>query len=106
MLKDTLTIAIGQTDSNAFVTEGQACGTLALPAAFDGTAISFKVHNAATGSFEVKRDWDNNIISIPVTAGCNVDIPGEIFSSPFAKVVSNAGGGESAARSIGISLGT
>lgn len=95
----TITIANGATDSSSIALGSYAqCGFI-LPAAFTGTAVSFKV-SLDNSTFTALYDSANALVSVTVTQGRAYAFPISTFPFLFIKLVSN--GAEGAARSITI----
>lgn len=77
---------------------GSAFG-LVMPSSFTGTAITFTVSYDGT-NFQALYDIYNAQVSVTVAASRSYDLPTELFSWPFWKIVSN--GTEAAARTLWI----
>jgi hypothetical protein len=94
-------IALGETESEPIPAHALCQGGFILPAAFEGTSISFKVsHNGVT--YVALYDATDTLVAVTVTQGRAYAFPIALFPFPFIKLVSNAAGGEDAAREIQI----
>lgn len=71
-----------------------------MPAAFDGTALTFKAASSAGGT-PVPLYYESTLYSVTVAAGRHVSLNPLVFASvKFLQIVSNAGGGETASRDL------
>ena len=98
--RQTATIAQNATDSSVIRAGAHAFIGIALPAAFEGTSLSFKVSPTEDGTFQALYDDLGILVSLPVTQGRSYTLPVAISAWPFLKLVSSAAGGEDAAREI------
>lgn len=96
----TIEIPSAGTESTEFSVAPYANGGFILPAAFTGTAISFKVSTDGT-NYSPLYDSSNALVSITVTQGRAYAFPIAMFSWPWALLVSNAA--EGADREIALS---
>lgn len=95
--KQTLTIANGQTTSNAMSIDRFRDFGLAMPGAFTGTAITFLVsHDGAT--YQPLYNESNNAVSVTVAADRFYQLPAALRAWPWFKIVS--GSSEGAAREL------
>lgn len=97
------TIANGGTDSSAIQFKSYAQGIFVLPAAFTGTAVSFKVSETGqANTWTAFYNDANTLVSITVTQGRAYAFPIDLFPAPFVQIVSN--GAEGADRNITVYL--
>jgi|WetSurMetagenome_2_1015567.scaffolds.fasta_scaffold219111_1 hypothetical protein len=95
-------IANGGTESSALNLKGFSLAGIFMPAAFTGTAISFKASTAIDGTFEPVYN-SSGAVSYTVAASRYVAIdPKDFQGIQFLKVVS--GSAEGAARTLTLSL--
>jgi len=99
-----LGIANGQTDSDALDTGGMALCGIFIPAAFTGTALTFKAATSLAGTYvPVKNTLSGTLISYTVAPGqFNAIDPKDFQGIRFLKVVS--GTSEGAARTLTLAL--
>lgn len=94
----TLTIANGQTASDAFSAANYAAFGLQMPGAFTGTSITFTV-SADGSTFQALYDATGATqVSVSVAASRCYDLPAELATWAAFKIVS--GSSEAAARSL------
>jgi hypothetical protein len=93
----TLTIANGQTVSDAFDARGLSIFGLVVPAEFDGTTITFQASADGTNFFALYTDAGTQV-SITVAASRALDLPAALEPWPYWKVV--AGTSQTGATSI------
>lgn len=85
-----ITIANGQTKSTIFHSKGATLKTIILPAAFDGTEITFEISDDGTNFYEY-RNIDNDIVTITCTQGKAYGLGAiDFYSIDYLKIVSNA----------------
>lgn len=97
----SVTILSGQTESDALDTNGTSLVGYVLPAAFTGTAITFKVCDTLDGTYLDLYNTDGTLISHTVAQGTAVAIsPLDFAAFRFVKFVS--GSSEGADRVINI----
>lgn len=71
-----------------------------MPAAFTGTAITFKA-SSQVGGTPTPLYYESTLYSVPVAASRFISLNRAAFEGvKYVQLVSNAGGGESAARDI------
>ena len=95
--KTTLTIANGQTVSDALYVDEFAAFGLVMPAAFTGTTLTFQV-SADDTTYQALYDRYNVAVSMTVAVDRHYDLPTELASWHSFKLVS--GSAEGAARSL------
>lgn len=83
----TASVAIAGTDSAAVDLTGVRNFGIFVPSTFDGTTISFKAAPTLAGTYSPVRDVTGTLVSIPVTAGTYIDVPGELMAVRFLKIV-------------------
>lgn len=93
----TATIANGQTVSDAIDISDTVALGLVMPAAFTGTTLTFQV-SADNSTFQALYDSTNTQVSLTVAVSRSYDLPAELASWPFFKIVS--GSAEGGARSL------
>lgn len=93
----TLTIANNATTSDAMDARGYAVFGLVIPSAFTGTSITFTVSDDNT-TFQALYDASNAQVTVPVAVSRSYDLPAELASWPYWKIVS--GSSEGGARSL------
>lgn len=93
-----LTIASGQSVSDAFDAREFAAFGLVMSAAFTGTTITFQVSHDGVTYQALHKNTADSAWSITVTAAKSYALPSDLESWPFFKVVS--GGTEAAARTL------
>lgn len=98
-----VTIANGQTTSDALYIGGSTLVGIKFPAAMTGTAVTFKSGNSNSSLFAVK-DASNNAIAVTLTVSTIHNIPHTSTDciGPYVQVVS--GSNEGAARIITLIL--
>jgi hypothetical protein len=95
----TATIASGATDSGAMQYSAYRSGGFQMPAAFTGTAVSFKV-SADGVTYTVLKQAGGTPVSMPVSVSEAYPLPAELEPWPWFKFVSDAT--EGAARNIAV----
>lgn len=97
-----VTIASGGTTSEAVDTRMHSLTGVEMPAAFDGTALTFEAASTPGGTFKTVEDDAGAAVSFVVAASMVVAPASAdrdaLYGKPFLRVVSNAS--ESAARVI------
>lgn len=84
------TIANGQTKSDIIDTYGVTIVQIELPAAFDGTSLTFETSSDGS-TFQPYRNINNIIVSVTCSAGNNYGIAAQdFFPVRYVKIVSNA----------------
>lgn len=100
----SVTIALNGTDSSAFQLGEATFLAIGMPAAFTGTAMTFKAASTVDGTFVVVKDDAGADVSITVAAsrwiGLSPTVMGKLAAFRFLKLVS--GSTELAARTIEI----
>lgn len=82
-----LTVADGQTTSNAGVLINSTEFGLAVPSTFDGTTITFTVSELFAGTYQPLYDASNTQVSRTVAASRSYPLPAELKAWPFFKIV-------------------
>lgn len=96
-----LTIASGATSSDACEAGGYVMFGLVMPAAFTGTVLTFTVSHDGT-TYQALYDTSNTAVSLAVVAASrSYDLPAELVSWPYFKIVS--GSAEGATRTLYVS---
>ena len=92
----TVTIANGQTESSYIETSSKQPIAIHLPAAFTGTAITFKVASTFNGTYKSVTDKDGAALTLVVAADTVVQIlPVDgVVLTPFLKLVSGSAEGD------------
>lgn len=80
------TIAIGDQDSDAINFKDYAQGIFAIPAAFTGASVSFKVSNEVAGTYSPVYDASDALVVVTVTAGRAYAFPIALFGAAFIKI--------------------
>ncbi|MFN3652222.1 MAG: hypothetical protein ACK47B_21805 [Armatimonadota bacterium] len=62
---------------------------LAVPAAFEGTVLTFEVCDTKDGTFQPLYDDTGALVSLTVAAGRSYALPAALAAWQFCKVVSN-----------------
>lgn len=83
----TLTIANAATTSDAIDARGYAMFGLVMPAAFTGASITFEVSDD-NSTFQALYDQSNVQVSLTVAASRSYDLPVELATWPYWRVVS------------------
>lgn len=97
------TIAISQTDSSEVDLRGMTLCGIHLPAAFTGTALTFKAATASGGTFQSVVDGAGAAVSKTVAQGQYVKLdPADFAGIQFIKIVS--GSSEAAERTLTLAL--
>lgn len=96
-VKQAVAIASSGTTSAAVHADAYAMFGLVVPAAFTGTSITFTV-SADGATYQALYDSAGNQVSVTVAQGQSYDLPSELASWPFWKIVS--GSSEGAARTL------
>lgn len=94
----TATIASGGTVSSAIDIREYAIFGMVIPAAFTGIAITFQVCATSGGTFQGLYNTSGNAVSVTVAQGRSYDVPTEVASWPYVKLVS--GSAEAADRTL------
>lgn len=97
----TATIAISSSTSSAIPITGKVILGLVVPSAITGTAFTFTVSHDGT-TYQALYDTTNTQVSLTVAASRNYDLPSELASWPYFKIVSN--GTEAAARTLYVTM--
>lgn len=87
----TTTIADSATESGVIDKRGYASGLLHIPAGLEGTSFTFKVSDAADGTFTALKDATGNAVSI-IGLGSSADIrplPSELAAVRYFKIVAD-----------------
>ena len=101
--KVDIKILNGTTDSTPGIPfEPYAQGGFILPAAFTGTAVSFKVSVDKGTTYAPLYDSSNTLVSVTVTAARAYAFPISLF--PFTNVIIVSNAAEGADRAISVSL--
>lgn len=83
-----VTIASGQTTSDAFALGNGVLAGIDIPAEFDGSQITFTASATLTGTYKTLVDKDGNPITIACTASTYVLVdPSDFIGARFIKVV-------------------
>jgi hypothetical protein len=103
-VETSVVIANGATTSGAFNKGHANIIGLVMPAAFTGATISFMVSTTLAGTYQVLRDVNDVVVSVPVTQGTSKTLNGDTMTAlapwQFIKIVSS--GAEGGDRTIGI----
>jgi hypothetical protein len=95
----TVVIANGATASAAVSGRNFAAFGLILPGTFSGSALTFSVSDAFAGTYQTLYDKTGTAVTIAtVTQGRSYDLPPEVASFPYFKIVS--GSAEGGARTL------
>ena len=81
------TIANGATESSAVELRQFAGGGYSLPSSYDGTAITFKVCDDESGTYQALYDQYGNQVSVVTAASRSFALPSELFGWPWFKFV-------------------
>lgn len=98
----TAVIANSASESGVVDLSGATLCGLIMPAAFDGTTLTFSSSTSATGTFQNLYDANGNQISATIAASRNIALnPADFAGVRYLKIISNSA--ESAERTITIS---
>lgn len=85
----TVTITSGQPVSAAFDRGGYRSLGVIIPIQFDGASISFQASDTLSGTYVPVNDIYGNPLSVPVAVSNAYDLPGELGSFRFLKIVAS-----------------
>jgi len=101
----TVTIANGANLSGAFDMSGMAGAVVHMPAAWTSASLGLKVASDESGTYQVLRDDDGNLIQVDSPAASNSYVlPAATFPVRWAKLWSQDGSGNDAAQGAARSL--
>lgn len=83
----SMTVANGATVSTVVDLAGYRTRRLIIGSAFDGTTITFQVSSTELGTYVDLYDITNTQVSMTVAASRAYDLPGELMSWRFIKIV-------------------
>lgn len=98
----SVVIASSGTVSTAIQTVGFAFGSITLPAAFTGTALTFQTSSDDSTYVAAYDDEGTQITIGTVAASRRFRLPNKLFPANYIKIVS--GSSEGAERTIGVEL--
>lgn len=100
--RKTATIAINTQESGAIMFQDFAQGMFIIPAAFDGSTVSFLVAPTEDGTYVPVHDSSDTLVTITVDPSHAYAFPIALFAAPFIKIKSASS--ETAARAIEVML--
>lgn len=93
----SLTILNGATMSGAFQMAGYAGGVVILPAAFDGTSLTFLVSDSEAGTYVgLYKTDDSALVPLTVQKSRAYPLPAELKGAAWVKLVAGAQTGDTA----------